>query len=125
MQPIQSQIPTEATLTRRQQLRAEVRGFCREDRHAVLPRLGIALAESGCWLTGCSLRRPLEVEYRLDMELRFALDLYGGLVGAGLELAAASHRELTGLCVLRQNAGADLGRVVNLTLILRFVEAPA
>jgi hypothetical protein len=126
MQPSQSQYFVQAPPLRDPRLQVQVCCFSHEDRHVIIPRLSIALAESGCWLMGCRVLRPSDVEYRLDMSLRSALDLYGGLVNAGLELTEGSHRGLTNLCTLRKHhrLGPGANRLVDLRLEVRFLDAP-
>jgi hypothetical protein len=103
----------------------EVHGVSLESRDVMLPRLYTALAASGCWLVRYRRGEPRRVEYSFEMELNRALDLYCGLVQAGLELTELSHRMLTELCVLRTHNRALSGppRVVTLRLVLSFVVA--
>lgn len=116
----------------------EVHGFSCESRTLVLHKLHIALAASGCWLIGTKRLcgpggyRPVKyspgeyssVEYRFEIELAAALDLYCGLVHAGLQMTELTHRTLTGLCVLRTHGEAlsNPQRVLRVRLVVRFVE---
>jgi hypothetical protein len=101
----------------------EVHGFSCESRTLVLHKLHIALAASGCWLIGTKRGRA-SVEYRFEIELAAALDLYCGLVHAGLQMTELTHRTLTGLCVLRTHGEAlsNPQRVLRVRLVVRFVE---
>lgn len=113
----------------------EVHGFSCESRTLVLHKLHIALTSSGCWLIGMKRgRRSVEyssvdyssIEYIFEIDLAAALDLYCGLVHAGLQMTELTHRTLTGLCVLRthENALSNLQRVLRVRLVVRFVEMP-
>ncbi len=67
----------------------------------------------GCWYRlrivedGCSTAVPLlptMMELRVEVQLRSILELYGSIVGAGLELTRSSHRSLTDLVHLSQKS---------------------
>jgi hypothetical protein len=102
----------------------EVHGFSCESRTVMLQRLHRVLAATGCWLVRFK-RSQGAVEYSFQIELATALDLYCGLVQAGLEMTELSHRMLTELCVLRTHNRMLNGppRVVNVRLVLSFVVA--
>jgi hypothetical protein len=57
----------------------DVRGFSYEARSAILPALAEALASSGCWLHDRKALSLAQMEYRFEMPLRSAVDLYSGL----------------------------------------------
>jgi len=101
-----------------------VRGFSYEDRRAILPALAEALAASGCWLHDRKAVSLAQMEFHFELPLRSAVDLYGGLVGCGLELTRASHLELTGLCTLRRHNSRpqQQGRVIGVRLEINFLE---
>jgi len=101
-----------------------VRGFSYEDRRAILPALAEALAASGCWLHERKALSLAQMEYRFEMPLRSADELYSGLVGCGLELTRDSHMELAGLCTLRRHnpRPQQLGRVIGVRLEVNFLE---
>jgi hypothetical protein len=107
----------------------EVHGFSwEEERSMVLARLHHAFAASGCWTIRYSRRSRRALEYSFEVELDAAMELYCGLVGAGLELTDVSHRALTELCllrsherVLRSHERPGTERTVNLRLIVGFV----
>ena len=95
----------------------------------MLPRLYKALAASGCWTVRCRRWGRQAVEYSFEVELSAALELYCGLVEAGLELTEVSHRALTELCLLRSHdralrgAGCLTPRLVSVRLMMSFVAA--
>jgi hypothetical protein len=101
----------------------EVHGFSCESRTLILHRVHIALAAIGCWLIGTKRGRA-SVEYRFEIELAAAVDLYCGLVQAGLQMTELTHRTLTGLCVLRTHGEAlsNPQRVLRVRLVVSFVE---
>jgi hypothetical protein len=102
----------------------EVHGFSSEGRAVVLPRLQEVLAASGCWLTA-SKRGGCSAEYCVEVELAAALELYCGLVQAGVQMTELTHRTLTELCMLRAHRCALDGppRVVSVRLLMSFVES--
>jgi hypothetical protein len=65
-----------------------------------------------------------QMEYRFEMPLRSAVDLYSGLVGCGLELTRDSHMGLAGLCTLRRHnpRTQQPGRVIDVRLEVSFLE---
>jgi hypothetical protein len=102
----------------------EVHGFSCESRTLMLQRLRIALAASGCWLIGTRYSRG-SVEYSFEIELGAVLDLYCGLVHAGLQMTELTHHTLTELCVLRTHGQALNAhrRVLRVRLLMSFVQA--
>lgn len=102
----------------------EVHGFSCESRTPMLQKLRIALAASGCWLIGTKYGRG-SVEYSFEIELGAALDLYCGLVHAGLQMTELTHRTLTELCVLRTHGQAFNvhRRVLRVRLVTSFLQA--
>lgn len=103
----------------------EVHGFTREEREVTLCRLHEAFAASGCWLLEYRRRRRHSVEYNFEVELGAVMELYCGLVHAGVEMTEVSHRAITDLCVLRLHERALHGtpRVVSVRLVMSFLEA--
>lgn len=101
-----------------------VRSYSYEDRREILPALAEALTASGCWLHGSKAVTLAQMEYRFELPLRSAYELYSGLVGCGLELTRDSHTELTGLCTLRRHntRQQELGRVIDVRLEVNFLE---
>jgi hypothetical protein len=102
----------------------DVRSFSYVDRREILPALAEALTASGCWLQGSKAVSLAQMEYRFEMPLHYAVELYGGLVGCGLELTRDSHAELTGLCTLRRHNPREqqMGRVIGVRLEVNFLE---
>ena len=100
----------------------EIHGFSWESRSVMLPRLHRVLAASGCWLVRSKRGRRL-VEYSVEIELAAALELYSGLIQAGVRLTELSHRVLTELCLLRTHHRelSEAPRVVSVRLVMSFV----
>lgn len=98
--------------------------FTYDDRRETLAAVGRALDRCGAWVLD---RQAISVELtrlRLEMELRSALELYSGLIAAGLELTRGSHLALTELCTLARHRrrGREPFRVVELVLELSFLD---
>jgi hypothetical protein len=106
----------------------EVHSISLEERGAMLPRLYKALAACGCWTLSYRRRGARAVEYSFEVELGAMVELYCGLVQAGLEMTELSHRALTELCVLRSHEGALRSsrcltpRMVSVRLAMSFVD---
>ena len=81
----------------------EVHGCSLEERAALQQRLYRVLVTCGCCAVGYKRFGARALEYSFEMELAAMLELYCGLVQAGLEITDVSHRALTELCVLRSH----------------------
>ena len=77
--------------------------FTYDDRALVLPALAEALDHTGCWVLERRAVSRTQLELRLELEIRAVADLYGSLLGTGLELTRPSHLALTSLCIVRQH----------------------
>ena len=102
----------------------ELQAFTYEDRHDVLPALTAALGRCGGWILDRKTLSPTQLEFHVEIQLRAALDLYGALVGEGVELTRAAHEGLTELCARRKHVrhSAELGHVVAVRLDLSFLD---
>ena len=78
----------------------EVHGLSFESRAVTLSKLHKVLPSSGCWMVAYKRSRDA-TEYRFEIELGAALELYCGLMHTGLQLTDPAHRTLTELCMLR------------------------
>jgi hypothetical protein len=103
----------------------QLRGFSYEERRVILPAITEALSSGGCWLRERQMVSFSQVEFRFEMQLRWALETYSALIASGLELTQPSHAELTGLCTVRRH-GRELrespNRVLTLRLEVSFLE---
>lgn len=102
----------------------DIQGFSYEERHGLLPSLTTAFADCGGWILDRKTLSPTTMEFRLEIQLRAAVDLYSSILASGLELTRAGHLGLTHLCTCRKNLAApsDLGRVVTIRLEISFIE---
>jgi hypothetical protein len=106
----------------------EVHGVSLEERGVILPRLYEALMACGCWTVGYKRTGTQVVEYSFEVALAAMVELYCGLVQAGLEMTEVSHRTLTELCVLRSHeqelcgSGCLTARVVSVRLTMSFID---
>lgn len=103
----------------------EIHGFSWEERGVVLRRLHVVFAASGCWVVEYRRRGRRVVEYGFEVALGSVVEMYCGLLHAGVEMTELSHRAMTQLCVLRGHEHALRGRpgVVKLRLVMSFFDA--
>jgi hypothetical protein len=101
----------------------DIQGFSYEERSDLLPALTSAFADCGGWVLGRKTLSPSTVEFRIEIQLRAALDLYASLVSCGLELTRSGHLSLTDLCTCRKNlAATELGQVIAIRIEINFLE---
>jgi hypothetical protein len=101
----------------------DIHGFTYEERHGLLPELTNAFANCGGWLLERKTLSPTNMEFRLEIQLHAIQDLYGAVVGTGVELTRAGHVALTEMCTRRRHLGiADLRQVVTIRLELNFLD---
>lgn len=105
----------------------ELQAYSYEDRHGLLPTLTAAFAQSGGWVLERNTTSPTTVEFKLEIQLRSIMELYSGLVAAGVELTRATHATLTDLCICQRNLAPVSERprpaqVLSLRLELLFLE---
>jgi hypothetical protein len=96
--------------------------FSYDARPVVLAALGEELMCSGCWLLERRSASFTQVQLRFEMQLRAVVELYAGLLAAGLQLTRGSHMDLTSFCTLRKFRGRDMASVVTVTLSVTFLE---
>jgi hypothetical protein len=102
----------------------EIQGYSYEERHGLLPTLASAFADCGGWVLDRKTLSPTTMEFRLEIQLRAAIDLYSSILAAGLELTRAGHLGLAHLCTCHKNLSApsDLGQIVTIRLEISFLE---
>lgn len=102
----------------------DIQGFSYEERHGLLPALTTAFADCGGWILDRKTLSASMVEFRLEIQLRAAIDLYASLIASGLELTRSGHLALTELCACRshQAATADLSNVVSIRIEISFLD---
>ena len=102
----------------------ELAAFTDDDRRGVLPDLNACLNECGGWVLEQRANSATSMEFRIELRLESILDLYGALMGTGIELTCNAHAMLTDLCTCRRNADhlGTVGETVVLRLVLHFRE---
>ena len=105
-------------------LSLDIQAFTYEDRHDVLPALTAALSNCGGWIVDRRTLSSTQIELRIEIQLRAALDLYAALVAHGVEFTRTGHESFTDLCVRRKHIRhiAELGQVIALRLDLSFLD---
>jgi hypothetical protein len=104
-------------------LTIEVRCFSYEERRAVLPALLDAVNTTGGWILDRQVLPSGRVEFWFEVQLRSVMELYCAIVSSGLEFTRAGHRDLTGLCTLRQNTSAGGGhRLIGIRMEVSFLD---
>jgi hypothetical protein len=101
----------------------DIQGFSYEERHGLLPTLTTAFAECGGWVLDRKTLSPSMMEFRVEIQLRAAVDLYASIVASGLELTRAGHLALTELCACRRHQTiADLNNIVSIRIEISFLD---
>ncbi len=102
----------------------DIQGFSYEERHGLLPALTSAFAECGGWVLDSKTLSPTTMEFRIEIQLRAAVELYSSILASGLELTRSAHLGLTHLCTCRKNLStpADLGQIVTIRIGISFLE---
>jgi hypothetical protein len=101
----------------------DIQGFSYEERHGLLPTLTTAFADCGGWILDRKTLSPSMIEFKLEIQLRAAVDLYASIVASGLELTRAGHLALTELCSCRRHQVAtNLGTVVTIRIEISFLD---
>ena len=102
----------------------ELEAFTYNQRWGVLPELTACLDDCGGWVLERRPNSATAVEFRIELRPESILDLYGSLMGTGIELTCNAHATLTDLCTCRRNAERlnTVGETVVLRLVLHFRE---
>ena len=108
----------------RESATVELAAFTYDDRWGVLPELNACLNECGGWILEQRVSSPTSMEFCIELRLESILDLYGALMGTGIELTCNAHAMLTDLCTCWRNAEHlhTVGETVVLRLVLHFRE---
>ncbi|HVG28052.1 MAG TPA: hypothetical protein VM865_10640 [Acidobacteriaceae bacterium] len=75
----------------------------------LLPRLATEVRHCGCWLTYLFSLSKGRAEIVFEVPPARAVDLYGVLLGFGLQLTVDSHYRLAALCALHHYRGGGGG----------------
>jgi hypothetical protein len=101
----------------------DLQGYCYGERGEVLPVLSGALTECGGWVLERRALSTTSIEIRFEIQLAGILELYGAMVGMGLELTRNAHTVLTDLCTCRQHItrSVDPCQILTLRLEINFL----
>jgi hypothetical protein len=102
----------------------DIHCFTYEERYGLLPLLTAAFSNCGGWVLERKTLSPTNMEFRVEIQLRSALDLYAAIVANGVELSRTGHDALTGLCTRRKHLpmAAELGQIVSIRLEINFLD---
>ncbi len=101
----------------------QIQGYSFEDRQGLLPMLTSTVAGCGGWILDRRMLSPTSMELRVEVELRAVLDLYAGMIAAGLELTKSGHIGLTELCMCQRHVQLlDPAQLVTIRLDISFLE---
>lgn len=100
----------------------DLQAFTYEERQGLLPTLTTTVSHCGAWILDRKTLSPTSMELRLEIQLRFIMELYAALVSAGVELSRAGHQNLADLCTCRKHLQDDIAQVVTIRLELTFLE---
>jgi hypothetical protein len=87
----------------------DLRGYSYTDRQGLLPGLVSAFTQCGGWVLERKTTSATTIEFRIEIQLRSIVELYGSLIAAGVELTRNSHALLTDLCTCRHNLPRNQG----------------
>ena len=102
----------------------DIQGYSYEPSEELLRNVNRILVNSGGWILDRRALSPTTYEFTLEVELRSILDLYAGIIAAGIELTRSNHLALTDLCTCRLHlmGSADLQQVIGLRLEVAFLK---
>jgi hypothetical protein len=102
----------------------DIQGFTYEQRHNLLPDLTAAFGNCGGWVLERKTLSPTNMEFRVEIQLRSAVDLYAAIVSTGVELTRSGHGALTELCTRRQHIRItpDLAQIAAIRLEITFLD---
>jgi hypothetical protein len=113
----------EASITVRNVRQFDLFGYCYGDRISIVPQLQASLGDAGGWILERRTISSVALEVRFEIQLVCIQELYGALVGLGIELTRASHAALTELCTCRKHLASAKNphQVVVLRLEVNFL----
>lgn len=102
----------------------DIQGYSYEPSEELLRNLNRILVNSGGWVLDRRALSSTNYEFTLEVELRSILDLYAGIIAAGIELTRSNHLALTDLCTCRLHLTGtdDLRQVIGLRLEVAFLK---
>jgi hypothetical protein len=101
----------------------DIQGYSYEPSEELLRNLNRILVNSGGWIMDRRALSATNYEFTIEVELRSILDLYAGIIAAGIELTRANHLALTDLCTCRLHllGSSELRQVIGLRLEVAFL----
>jgi len=102
----------------------QLQGYSYDYRDRVLPLLLRVLTNCGAWIHERTSPSVNMVEITLEIELRFILDLYAGLIASGLDLTRSNHLALTDLCTCRKHflGKSEVKQLVTMRIEVSFLQ---
>lgn len=102
----------------------EIQGYSYEANEGFLRKLNRSLVNSGGWIIERRAVSATTYELMLEFELRFIVDLYAGIIAAGLELTRGNHVALTDLCTCRLHLmdKKDMRQIIGMRIEISFLK---
>ena len=102
----------------------DIQGYSYEPSEELLRNVNRILVNSGGWILDRRALSQTIYEFTLEVELRSILDVYAGIIAAGIELTRSNHLALTDLCTCRLHlmGSDDLHQVIGLRLEIAFLK---
>ena len=101
----------------------DLAAYCYSDRITFLPQLTSAFLHCGGWVLERNTLSASSMEFHFEVQLGDVLDLYGALIGLGIEFTRAAHSSLTDLCTCRKNSSFSTAprQVLSIRLQISFL----
>ena len=100
----------------------ELHAYCYADRIEILPEITSVFVACGGWVLERRTVSSTSMDYRFEIQLDAVIDLYGALVGLGLELTRSTHATLTDLCTCSTYPSCSAGvQTVTMRLAVSFL----
>ena len=101
----------------------DIQGYSYEPSEEFLRNLNRILVNSGGWILDRQALSATNYQFTIEVELRSVLDLYAGIISAGIELTRTNHLALTDLCTCRLHllGSSELQQVIGLRLEVAFL----
>lgn len=102
----------------------DIQGFSYDQREMLLPLLSRTVTNCGGWVHERRSISTSSFEITLEIELRFILDFYAGMIASGLELTRSNHLALTDLCTCRKHflGTPDAKQIVGVRIEIAFLQ---
>jgi hypothetical protein len=102
----------------------DIQGYSYEPSEDLLRNLNRILINSGGWILDRRALSATNYEFTIEVELRSILDMYAGIIAAGIELTRANHLALTDLCTCRLHllGSNELRQIIGLRLEVAFLK---